>query len=74
MTIVAAQSGFYDPSPFAPLVRPCVETYPINMGPNSAMQPWVSIPLIDLTLIRKVAKESGPDSPYVQRVLKEWSL
>ncbi|OBS70176.1 hypothetical protein A6R68_01283, partial [Neotoma lepida] len=44
-----------------------VEAFPVNMGLNANVQPWISTTIADLSLIRKAANESGPDSPYFQQ-------
>lgn len=31
-------------------------------------------PLADLSLIRKVANESGPNLPYLEQVLRQWAM
>lgn len=38
------------------------------------MNPLVPKPLADLALFRKAARESRPDSPYFEQVLKQWTI
>lgn len=38
------------------------------------MKQWVPHPLTDLSLIRKVTRESGPDLPYFELVFEQRSM
>lgn len=44
-------------------------SFPVKVGPSGAIQPWIPTPLANLSLVRKVAKESGPNLPYLKQVL-----
>lgn len=48
--------------------------FPVNVGPSGAIQPWIPTPLADLSLICKVASESGPNLPYLEQVLRQWAM
>lgn len=49
-------------------------SFPGNVGPSGAIQPWIPTPLADLSLIHKVTNESARNLPYLEQVLRQWAM
>ena len=49
-----------------------LHAFPVNVGPNASIQPWIPTPPHCLTF--QAAGESGPDSLYLEQVLTQWAI